>query len=94
MKRRNFFSKIAKCLLGIGIAKALPTPEVETASEITDSNLNILRQTLNRTRQASSGDRLYFAEPFPKDTWIAYDLDGNRKPDSDFTAPPASKRNT
>ena len=30
MKRRNFFSKIAKGLLGIGIIKALPTPEVET----------------------------------------------------------------
>ena len=35
MKRRNFFSKIAKGLLGIGIIKALPTPEVETVlSEI------------------------------------------------------------
>ena len=31
MKRRNFFSKIAKGLLGIGIIKSLPTPEVETA---------------------------------------------------------------
>ena len=30
MKRRNFFSKIGKGLLGIGIIKALPTPEVET----------------------------------------------------------------
>ena len=27
MKRRNFFSKIAKGLLGIGIVTALPTPE-------------------------------------------------------------------
>ena len=35
MKRRNFFSKIAKCLLGIGIVTALPTPEVETTPEIT-----------------------------------------------------------
>ena len=31
MKRRNFFSKIAKGLLGLGIVTALPTPEVETA---------------------------------------------------------------
>ena len=33
MKRRNFFTKIAKGLLGIGIVTALPTPEVETAPE-------------------------------------------------------------
>ena len=56
MKRRNFFSKIAKCLLGIGIVTALPTPEVETAPLETPQNvstpeldweLNILRQTQN-----------------------------------------------
>ena len=33
MKRRNFFSKIAKGLLGIGIVTALPTPEVEPVPE-------------------------------------------------------------
>ncbi len=42
MKRRNFFSKIAKGLLGIGIVTALPTPEVETAPEITpDTELDL-----------------------------------------------------
>ena len=59
MKRRNFFSKIAKGLLGIGIVTALPTPEVETVLSDTpqnlsakelDNNLNIFRQTLNRNR--------------------------------------------
>ena len=65
MKRRNFFSKIAKCLLGIGIIKALPTPEVETAVSETPQNvstpeldreLNILRQTLNRTYTITGAD--------------------------------------
>ena len=59
MKRRNFFSKIAKGLLGIGIVKALPTPEVETvpstppnlSEKELDRNLNTFRQTLNRNRQ-------------------------------------------
>ena len=59
MKRRNFFSKIVKGLLGIGIVTALPTPEVETVLSDTpqnlsakelDNNLNIFRQTLNRNR--------------------------------------------
>ena len=75
MKRRNFFSKIAKGLLGIGIVTALPTPEVETAPEITDSDLNILRQRLNRTYTIGGtdspkgmveiGNELYITEPLP-----------------------------
>ena len=65
MKRRNFFSKIAKGLLGIGIIKALPTPEVETVLSDTpqnlsakelDSDLNILRQRLNRTYTVTGVD--------------------------------------
>ena len=43
MKRRNFFSKIAKGLLGIGIIKALPTPEVETVLSETPQNLSANR---------------------------------------------------
>ena len=65
MKRRNFFSKIAKGLLGIGIVTALPTPEVETVPSETpqnlsttelDSDLNILRQRLNRTYAITGTD--------------------------------------
>lgn len=64
MKRRNFFSKIAKGLLGIGIIKALPTPEMETvlltpqnlSTTELDSDLNILRQRLNRTYTIAGTD--------------------------------------
>ena len=97
MKRRNFFSKIAKGLLGIGIIKALPTPEVETVlSEIPqnlsatelDSDLNILRQRLNRYTIAGTdspkgmveiGHELYIAESTPIGTWVACHQDGSRQ---------------
>ena len=98
MKRRNFFSKIAKGLLGIGIVTVLPTPEVETvlsdtpqnlsATEL-DSDLNILRQRLNRTYTIAGtdspkgmveiGHELYIAESTPIGTWVACHQDGSRQ---------------
>ena len=96
MKRRNFFSKIAKGLLGIGIVTALPTPEVETvlsetpqnlsATEL-DSDLNILRQRLNRTYTITGtdspkgmveiGHELYIVESDPNEgiTYSSIDID-------------------
>ena len=94
MKRRNFFSKIAKGLLGIGIIKSLPTPEVETvlsetpqnlsATEL-DSDLNILRQRLNRTYTIAGtdspkgmveiGHELYIVEPDDHDVTVHHFID-------------------
>ena len=42
MKRRNFFSKIVKGLLGIGIVTALPTPEVETVLSALKNEMNYI----------------------------------------------------
>ena len=83
MKRRNFFSKIAKGLLGIGIIKALPTPEVETVLSETPQNLaetnGILDWTVpEQTPMAFAvvENQFYIVET---GTWVAYDLDGNRQ---------------
>ena len=83
MKRRNFFSKIVKGLLGIGIVTALPTPEVETVLSDTPQNLaetnGILDWTVpEQTPMAFAvvENQFYIVET---GTWVAYDLDGNRQ---------------
>ena len=62
MKRRNFFSKISKGLLGIGIVTALPTPEVETVSEITPDTSLDLSSSSNWKGISHFDDHIYFVE--------------------------------
>ena len=85
MKRRNFFSKISKGLLGIGIVTALPTPEVETTPELLPDTSLDLSSSSNWKGIAHADDKMYFVESnTPTDTWLAYDLNGNRKPNDDL----------
>ena len=83
MKRRNFFSKIAKGLLGIGIVTALPTPEVETVPS-TPQNLSATER-FNRTYaitgtdspkgMAEIGHELYIIESDPTKAAIVGSID-------------------
>ena len=79
MKRRNFFSKIAKGLLGIGIIKALPTPEVETVLSDTPQNLSATELDYSLPEQNPAGmveigNELYIIESDPTKA-ITYPID-------------------
>ena len=79
MKRRNFFTKIVKGLLGIGIVTALPTPEVETA-------LDLSLPDHSESRAMIQKNGVFYVTPkHTENTWIAYSLDGKRTPDHDIT---------
>ena len=87
MKRRNFFSKIGKGLLGIGIVTALPTPEVEPTPEIAPDTSLDLSSSSNWKAMVISDDQFFSVEPQSEDTWVAFDLNGNRTPEHDIIFP-------
>ena len=77
MKRRNFFSKIAKGLLGIGIVTALPTPEVETSPEIApDTSLDLSLSEHTPVGFTIIDNQYYIVEP-TKNTAKTYDINDN-----------------
>ena len=77
MKRRNFFSKIAKGLLGIGIVTALPTPEVETVLSETPQNLSAIQLDWSVPVQTPAGmveigNELYIVESDDSNKALTY----------------------
>ena len=87
MKRRNFFSKIGKGLLGLSIVKALPTPEVETAP---DTTLNLsLPNDLEPTGICSGdGTKLHIIDSNANEVYVlSENPDGILKTERTFDLP-------
>ena len=60
MKRRTFFSKLTKGLLGIGIFSAVPKPEAEPVSDDLDLSINGLDSPPG---MVFGDDGIYFVDP-------------------------------
>ena len=80
MKRRNFFSKIAKGLLGIGVVTALPTPEVEPVPSETPQNLSATELAYSLPEKTpvgmvEIGHELYITEPDDHDVIVHHFID-------------------
>ena len=92
MKRRNFFSKISKGLLGFSIFKALPKQEVlPKASPALDLSLD---DTANSPKGiAGDSNRLYIVDTNDDNiAIIGVETDNGFKETSRFNLPPEPKK--